>query len=265
VRGVLGAVSEITYTARDGTSIPALLTLPPEAKGKGLPLVVLPHGGPESLDYYWFDWLAQFIATRGYAVLQPQFRGSTGHGDAFRRAGEHQWGLLIQDDITDGVKALIERGVADPHHICILGEGFGGYAALAGAAFTPELYVCAVSISGVSDLPEFLAYVTQHYGSQSDQAAHFRRLIGSASDPSVIARSPAHSVATIKIPVLLIHGEDDTIFPPAQSESMARALTTAGKKVVLLKLPGEDHWLSHTESRTRVLKQVDTFLGAYLK
>jgi dipeptidyl aminopeptidase/acylaminoacyl peptidase len=126
--------------------------------------VVLPHGGPESLDYYRFDWLAQFIATRGYAVLQPQFRGSTGYGDAFRKAGEHQWGQLIQDDITDGVRALIERGVADPHHICILGEDFGGYAALAGPALTPELYACAVSINGISDLPAFLAYVRNNMG-----------------------------------------------------------------------------------------------------
>ena len=263
--GTLGAVSEITYPARDGTSIPALLILPPESKGKTLPLVVLPHGGPESRDADWFDWLAQFVATRGYAVLQPQFRGSTGNGDAFRRAGEHQWGQLIQDDITDGVKALIERGVADPSHVCILGQGFGGYAALAGAAFTSDLYACAVSIGGMSDLPGFLAYVAQYSGAQSDRAAAFRRLIGSAGDASVVARSPAHSVATIKVPVLLIHGEEDTVVPPSQSESMARALTTAGKKVVLLKLPREDHWLSYAESRTRVLKEVDTFLGAYLK
>ena len=258
-------MSAITYTARDGTSIPAFQTLPPGSSGKNLPLVVLPHGGPHRHDHYGFDWLAQFLATRGYAVLQPQFRGSTGYGEAFRKAGEHQWGGLMQDDITDGVKALLDKGVADPHRICIVGVSYGGYAALAGAAFTPDLYVCAASIGGIADLPALLAYVEHQTGEESDAVASSKTSIGSRYDANVIARSPIHATAAIKVPILLIHGIDDTVVPIAQSESMARALHAAGKKATLLKLSGEDHWLSRSDTRVRVLKELDAFLGTYLQ
>jgi dipeptidyl aminopeptidase/acylaminoacyl peptidase len=127
----LGPFKEISYKARDGTAIPAYLTLPPDKGAGPVPLVVLPHGGPRSRDYPDFDWTVQFLATRGYAVLQPQFRGSTGFGEAFERAGYRQWGGLMQDDVTDGVQAMVEQGIADPRHVCIVGMSYGGYAALA--------------------------------------------------------------------------------------------------------------------------------------
>jgi len=152
----LGGAKEISYKARDGTPIPAYLTTPAAKPTTPMPLVVLPHGGSQARDYLMFDWLTQFLASRGYAVLQPQFRGSTGFGDAFREAGYRQWGGLMQDDVTDGVRAMIDQGVADPHRVCIVGASYGGYAALAGAAFTPDLYSCAVSISGVTDLPALM-------------------------------------------------------------------------------------------------------------
>jgi dipeptidyl aminopeptidase/acylaminoacyl peptidase len=261
----LGEVSEITYAARDGTSIPALLTLPPGSLTKNLPMVVLPHGGPNSHDRYGFDWLAQFLATRGYAVLQPQFRGSTGYGEAFRKAGDHQWGGLMQDDITDGVKALLDRGVADPRRICIVGASYGGYAALAGAAFTPDLYACAASIGGVSDLPAMLVYEDRQHGNESNAVAYWKENIGSAHDANTIAKSPARAAASVRAPILLIHGVDDTVVPIVQSQMMEQALKTAGRKAMLVRLPGEDHWLSRAETRIRVLKELESFLAANLR
>ena len=261
----LGAVSEITYKARDGVNVPAYLTLPPGSTGKNLALVVLPHGGPEARDVPEFDWWPQFLASRGYAVLQPQFRGSTGFGDQWRRAGYGQWGGLMQDDVTDGVKALIDQGVADAHRVAIVGASYGGYAALAGAAFTPDMYRCAVSVNGVSDLPAMFGYVDDHAGAESDSIAYWREDIGSPFDPHVIEKSPARAAQHVTVPVLLIHSMQDSVVPIAQSELMYRALIDAGKTATLVKLPGEDHWLSRSDTRVRVLKELDAFLDANLR
>ena len=170
----------------------------------------------------------------------------------------------MQDDVTDGVKALIDRGVADPRRICIVGASYGGYAALAGAAFTPDLYACAASIGGISDLPGLLAYVDKQAGEESDTHLFWRASIGSAHDANVVARSPARSAMTVRAPILLIHGLDDTVVPITQSELMDRALKLAGKNSVFVKLANEDHWLSRTETRVRVLKELESFLAANL-
>ncbi len=261
----LGKVSEITYKARDGTEIPAYLTAPHGSSGNGpLPLVVIPHGGPAARDYFEFDWLAQFVASRGYLVLQPQFRGSTGFGEKFRKAGIHEWGGLMQDDVTDGVKAMIDQHLADPHRVCILGGSYGGYAALAGAAFTPDLYSCAISINGVFDLPLMQTYEEKHSGRQSDAALYWREHIGSPLDPKVVAASPNRYPLHVTAHVLLIHAMDDTVVPPEQSELMANALRAGGKSITLLKIPGDDHWLSGAETRVQALKAIDTFLQANL-
>jgi dipeptidyl aminopeptidase/acylaminoacyl peptidase len=264
----LGEVKEITYKARDGTQIPAFLTTPADKQTAPIPLVVLPHGGPQARDYFTFDWLVQFLASRGYAVLQPQFRGSTGFGDAFREAGYRQWGGLMQDDVTDGVRAMIDQGVADPHRICIVGASYGGYAALAGAAFTPDLYACAASISGVSDLPALMREQVPWWGgwggSQSTALSDWRLRIGEPNDPNLAGKSPINSVNTIKVPILIIYGTGDGVVPNAQSEKMARALKAAGKSVAVATLPGEDHWLSRTDTRTQVLAELDRFLREHL-
>ena len=261
----LGSVRRITYTARDGTSIPAYLTIPPGAAPKDLPMVVLPHGGPEAHDSPNFDWLAQFLAVRGYAVLQPEFRGSTGFGETFRSAGRKQWGGLMQNDVTDGTKAMIREGVADPRHVCIVGGSYGGYAALAGAAFTPDLYACAVSINGVSDLPALLGYEKDQYGTESDVVAYWETEIGWQFDRNVAARSPVTAAARVAVPVLLLHAVDDTVVPIAQSREMATALQHLGKPVTFIQLPGEDHWLSQADTRLQVLEETDRFLRQYLK
>lgn len=262
----LGTVQSITYKARDGTTIPAYLTLPPGAAPKNLRMVVLPHGGPRLHDSPEFNWFAQFLASRGYAVLQPEFRGSTGYGGAFERAGIRQWGGLMQDDVTDGVQAMIRQGVADPHRICIVGAGYGGYAALAGAAFTPDLYACAVSINGIADLPGFLAYQQGHdyLGKEANSAAEWVREIGTPLDQRVIAHSPVNAAANIKAPVLLLHATEDDRVPFGQSQAMADALTGLGKRVTLIKLPGDDGSLSRSDTRLTVLQDTEWFLHEYL-
>jgi dipeptidyl aminopeptidase/acylaminoacyl peptidase len=261
----LGDAKEISYKARDGTAIPAYLTTPATKSTTPIPLVVLPHGGPQARDYPTFDWLAQFLASRGYAVLQPQFRGSTGFGDAFREAGYRQWGGLMQDDVTDGVRAMIEQGVADSHRVCIVGASYGGYAALAGAAFTPDLYSCAVSISGVTDLPALMRETVPIYGGTlSTTLSIWKARIGAPNDSNLAAKSPINAVKSIKVPVLIIYGTGDGVVPNEQSERMARALKAGGKNVSVAVLAGEDHWLSRTEARVQVLKELEAFLGKNL-
>jgi dipeptidyl aminopeptidase/acylaminoacyl peptidase len=262
----LGTVRSITYQARDGTQIPAYLTLPPGANDKDLAMVVLPHDGPREHDSPEFNWFAQFLALRGYAVLQPEFRGSTGFGGAFEHAGIRQWGGLMQDDVTDGVRAMIRQGIANPRRICIVGVGYGGYAALAGAAFTPDLYACAVSINGIADLPGFLAYHQGHdyLGKEANSAAEWVREIGTPLDPSVIAHSPVNAVADIKAPVLLLHATEDATVPFGQAQAMADALNKAGKRVTLIKIPGDDASLSRADTRLTVLQDTQWFLHEYL-
>jgi len=257
----LGIVRVLTYKARDGTSIPAYLTVPAGSTGKGLPLVVVPHSDPEDQDRPEFDWFAQFLASRGYAVLQPQFRGTIGYGEAFRLAGYRQWGGLRQDDVTDGVKAMVADGAADARRIAIVGQGYGGYAALAGAAFTPDLYKCAVSVNGISDLPALLGEA-QHYeiDKEYDYVAKLRESIGSIEDPQLIEKSPIHAVNAIHVPILLLHGTSDSDVTIPQSERMAHELQSAGKIVKFVKLEGEDHWMSRSEDRIRILKEIDAFL-----
>lgn len=260
----LGQVRTITYPARDGTPIPAFLTLPPGKPDRNLPLVVLVHGGPESHDSGGFDWWAQFLASRGYAVLQPQFRGSTGYGDAHRLAGYGQWGALMQDDVSDGVRYLTGNGTADAKRVCIMGASYGGYAALAGATLTPDLYACAVSVNGVSDLPRMIGDTKARSGGESDVLAYWKDHIGSPYDPKVIAASPARSAAKAQAPILLIYGTNDTVVPPRQTTLMAEALKDTGKPHELVALPGEDHWLKTSATRTAVLEQIEAFLSKHL-
>jgi dipeptidyl aminopeptidase/acylaminoacyl peptidase len=259
-----GTVRRFEYAARDKYALFGYLTIPPQAEEKNLPLVVLPHGGPESDDTPWFDWWSQFLASRGYAVLRPQFRGSTGLGDAHRLAGRGQWGRRMQDDITDGVKALITQGIVDPKRVCIVGASYGGYAALAGAAYTPDLYACAVSVAGVSDLTEMLAWNEKMGGDESDSFYYWRDSIGDSLDSRIAETSPARSARTVRVPILLLHGTNDSVVPFDQSQMMANALKAAGKPYELIPLEGEDHWLSTSATRIRMLSEVERFLGTNL-
>jgi len=261
----LGRQELTSYPSYDGTSIPAYLTLPPAREPKRLPLVVFPHGGPYARDDTGFDWWSQFLATRGYAVLQPQFRGSWGFGAPLFRAGHRQWGRGMQDDISAGVRHLVEKGIADPDRVCIVGASYGGYAALAGAAFTPALYRCAVSVNGIADIPNMVGFIQKQHGPESDSLRAWKDLIGNPSDDDLARFSPARSLETIQDPILLVHATSDTIVPFSQSENFARLLNQHGKHNQLVRLEGEDHWLSTSRSRLTMLQSMEAFLARHLK
>ena len=258
----LGEMKPYPYKARDGLDIPAYLTLPPGKLPKNLPTVILPHGGPVARDQLGFDWMAAFFANRGYAVLQPNFRGSFGYGAKFQEAGYGEWGLKMQDDVTDGVKKLVADGIADPKRICIVGASYGGYAALAGAASTPDLYACAVGFAGVYDLRAFLRGRAKDSGGDSWLMSTWSRFIGSRFDDAdkLDAASPALAAAKIACPVLLMHGSGDTTVPIEQSEEMRNALVHAGRKVDYVRFDGETHYLQLADSRIRFLSETEKFL-----
>jgi len=260
-------VKSFTYQARDGLTIPAYLTLPPGSSGKGLALVVLPHGGPAARDDASFDPWPQFLATRGYAVLQPQFRGSEGFGSRHKAMGRHKWGLEMQHDITDGVKHLIANGTVDAAKICIFGWSYGGYAAMAGLAFTPELYKCGVSGAGPSDLQLLVGDASRKSESEYLGGDSWRDWLGdpTADRERLIATSPSKHAANIKAPLLLIHGKDDIVVPIRQSLVMVDAMKAAGKQVELITISGDDHWLSRPSTNKRVLQELERFLGQNLK
>ncbi len=171
----------------------------------------------------------------------------------------------MQDDIAAGVRDLVEKGIADPKRVCIVGASYGGYAALAGAAFTPDLYACAVSVNGIADIPQLAGFIRERGGDDSQAYRSFRDLIGNPSDQDLIAFSPSQSIETIRAPILLIHAANDTVVPPSQSRNFAELLKRKGKHYQLIELPGEDHWLSTGASRLTVLQALDDFLAEHLR
>jgi len=263
---VLGEMRSYNYKARDGLEIPAYLTLPPGRDARNLPAVVMPHGGPELRDARRFHWWAQFLANRGYAVLQPNFRGSAGYGGAFVTAAFKQWGLDMQDDVTDGVKKMIADGIADPKRVCIVGASYGGYSALAGAAFTPDLYACAVSVAGVADLPTIIGHGVKTAGAKSASVSYWESRIGSRHTDikQLKETSPARQASRVQVPILLLHGDRDTTVPILQSQLMADALKAAGKTYEFIRLEGDDHSLDLGASRIRVLTETERFLRAHI-
>jgi dipeptidyl aminopeptidase/acylaminoacyl peptidase len=262
----LGEVKPYPYKARDGLDIHAYLTLPPGKPAHNLPTVIFPHGGPQARDTMDFDWWAQFMASRGYAVLQPNFRGSSGYGIQFQKAGYGQWGAKMQDDISDGVKKLIADGIADPKRICIVGASYGGYAALAGVTFTPDLYACAVAYAPVSDLPAMVGWVAKHAGERSATMSFEDASIGSrfTDAKQLDATSPARHADQVRVPVLIVHSDKDTTVPIVQGQEENDALQLAGKNVQFITLSGDDHYLELGTTRVQLLKAVETFLAAHI-
>ncbi|MFM9862814.1 MAG: alpha/beta hydrolase family protein [Micropepsaceae bacterium] len=261
-KGSVGQVRYVTYTARDGMKIDAYLTMPPGRPATGLPAVVLPHGGPAARDDGSFEWMAQFLASRGYAVLQPQYRGSTGYGYAFARAGEQQWGLKMQDDVSDGVKYLTANGIADANRICIAGWSYGGYATMAGVTLTPELYKCGMAGAGLSDLVEFIVWAAESGGWKRGSARYWKNHIGDLTKErrKLETTSPAKIVKNVRAPLLLLHGDLDVVVPIKQSEIMADAMKAAGKPHEFVRLVNEDHYMSFTPTRVQTLRAMEAFL-----
>ena len=256
----IAKVQPIGFKAADGTSLTGYLTVPNGVDPKGLPLIVLPHGGPAARDTREFDWWAQALASRGYAVLQVNFRGSAGFGIDFMRAGYGQWGRKMQIDLSDGVRHLTGLGLVDAKRVCIVGASYGGYAALAGVTLDADVYRCGVSVAGIADLRRFSSWLKTNNGRAS--ARYFDRFIGAENsrDPTMTEVSPVAHLDRIAAPVLLIHGKDDTIVPLDQSQLMAEAMKKAGKSVELVVLQGEDHWLSTGETRLAMLQATVDFV-----
>ena len=258
-----GEAKRVQYQASDGLALDGVLTLPPNRQAKGLPLVVLPHGGPIGVhDEVEFDWMAQAFASRGYAVFQPNFRGSSGHGADLMHKGFGEFGRKMLTDMSDGLQSLAKHGIVDPRRVCIVGSSYGGYAALAGVTVQQGLYRCAVSSSGPSDLGQMLHWEDERTGSQSQATRFWRRAMGVTTPgaPSIESISPSQLAARADAPILLIHGKDDSVVPIVQSEIMERALRSAGKPVEHLYLDKSDHWLSTEAGRVATLKAAVDFV-----
>lgn len=269
---ILGAVYEgivrpfevrsISYTAADGLKIPAYLTLPGGKAAKNLPLIVLPHGGPALRDTADFDWWAQALADQGYLVLQPNYRGSS-LTRAHLSAGFGEWGRKMQTDLSDGVRYLVKEGMADPARVCVMGASYGGYAALAGVTLDPGVYRCAISVAGISDLKRMLQDAKAGGAERAERYWDRYMGVGGPSDPLLDKISPIRHLDAVNVPVLLIHGRDDTVVKFEQSQIMFDALKKAKKAVELVTLKNEDHWLSRSETRLQMLQASIAFLRAH--
>jgi dipeptidyl aminopeptidase/acylaminoacyl peptidase len=253
----LAPMEIVNLTARDGLALTAYLTRPASGSGKR-PLIVMPHGGPELRDTYDYDPLIQAMAAEGWMILQVNFRGSAGYGRAFVEAGNKRWGDLMQNDIEDALKKVIERGDVDETRLAICGMSYGGYAALMGAVKTPELYRAVVSIAGVSHLPLMLSYERKAHGWDSLTFIYWSKTIGDPAKDraALMAASPATRANEIKAPVLLMHGELDGIVPAEQSRSMRDALQNAHKKVEYVEAPAEGHPLWEYDNNLMMTRRV---------
>lgn len=254
----LATVKSVQVRAADGTMIPAYLTLPPGGTGKGLPAIVMPHGGPSARDEWGFDWLSQYFANRGYAVLQPNFRGSSGYGDTwFQDKGFKSWRVAI-GDVVDSGRWLVSEGIADPAKLAIVGWSYGGYAALQSNVIDPKLFKAVVAIAPVADLGALKA----QYGDRGDKFIA-RAFVGSGPDV-VEAGSPARHAAAFQAPVLLFHGTTDGNVDISESQLMEGKLKGAGKSVRLVTYQGLDHGLPDSAVRADMLRQSDAFLRGTL-
>jgi dipeptidyl aminopeptidase/acylaminoacyl peptidase len=261
----MAEVKAVRYPSSDGLEIPAFLTLPKGVPAKGLPAVVLPHGGPWARDSWGFDNLAQFMANRGYAVLQPNFRGSTGYGKEFLNAGNKQWGDKMQDDVTWGVQYLVAEGIADPKRVGIMGGSYGGYATLAGVAFTPDLYAAAVSIVGPSNLITLLESIPPYW-----EAGRiiFHERMGNPTTPEgraqLVRQSPLTSAQKIKTPLLVAQGANDPRVKKAESEQIVIALRDRGFPVEYILAPDEGHGFRRPVNSMALWAASEAFLAKHL-
>jgi dipeptidyl aminopeptidase/acylaminoacyl peptidase len=259
----LAPMEPFSFTSRDGLTIHGYATFPPEAERTGLPMVLDVHGGPWARDAWGYDPEAQWLANRGYLCVQVNFRGSTGYGKAFVNAGDREWGGRMQDDLVDAVAFAVGQGWADPARAAIYGGSYGGYAALAGATFTPDLFRCAVDIVGPSNLKTLIETIPPYW---APMVAQFHRRVG---DPAVDAeflwsRSPLSRVSSIRIPLLIAQGANDPRVKQAESEQIVAALRAAGIDHEYLLFPDEGHGFAKPENRLRFYAAAERFLARHL-
>jgi dienelactone hydrolase len=254
----LGRMQSISYPAQDGTSIPGYLTVPPGQRAEHLPLIVMPHGGPTERDRWEFDFLRAFLVSRGYAVLQMNFRGSAGYGVKWRDDAHQDWGGLTYSDVTDGARWAIKQGIADPKRMCIVGWDFGGYVALLGAVRNPDLYRCSISIAGISDL----SLLEPQEGNLANGAS-VRQQLGTTSE-KLRQDSARRHAAELSIPLLMIHGDRDAQAQVEQSDAMDSALKQAGKPHEFVRISGATHQMSRESDRVTLLSSVEKFLNEHI-
>jgi dipeptidyl aminopeptidase/acylaminoacyl peptidase len=260
----LAEMQAIRYEARDGTEIPAYLTLPKGVDHENLPVVVNPHGGPWSRDTWGYDGYAQFLANRGYGVLQTNFRGSTGYGQEFLNAGNEEWGDLMQDDITDGVRYLVDEGIADEERIGIFGGSYGGYATLAGLAFTPDVYAAGISYVGPSNIITLLNAIPPYWGPAKERIL-LRRVGDPEEDRERLRRqSPLFSADQIEAPLMVIQGANDPRVKKQESDQIVVALRERGYPVEYLVGENEGHGFRSRENRLAVAAAMERFLAEHL-
>jgi len=257
----LGTVQSIKYRARDGFKVPAYITLPPKVEQTGkienIPFIILPHGGPYARSSERFDYFAQFFATQGYGVLQMNFRGSAGYGQAYQDAGRENW-VLMQEDVEDGARWLVEKGYADPNKMCIAGWSYGGYVSLMGAVKHSDLYSCSISMAGVTDIPDLINDAKKYrFGAQ---IARNSIISGFEGGRDMKNNSPARQTDQIKIPVFIAHGTADQRVHFDQYERMVLALKRDGVRVTTMEFEDEDHFLSNEKNRKRFFNGVSKFL-----
>ncbi|MBK1652488.1 S9 family peptidase [Halorhodospira halochloris] len=262
----LAPMRPIRYSARDGEQIPAYLTLPPGSDGEDLPVVVNPHGGPWLRDKWGYSGTVQFLANRGYAVLQPNFRGSAGYGKEFLNAGNREWGTgVMQHDITDGVKYLIDEGIADPDRVAIYGGSYGGFATLAGLAFTPELYAAGVSVVGPSNIITLIETFPPYWEPGMER---LKRRVGDPKDEQDRERlkeqSPLFAVDQMRSPLLVVHGANDPRVAQRESDQIVAALRDAGHPVEYLVAPDEGHGFVDELNRLAYLAATERFLAKHI-
>jgi len=264
-RAYLAPMKPVKYPSSDGLEIPAYLTLPKGVEAKNLPAVILPHGGPWYRDNWGYDAFAQFLANRGYVVLQPNFRGSTGYGKKFIDAGNKQWGNKMQDDLTWGAKYLIAQGIADPKRVGIMGGSYGGYATLAGVAFTPDVYAVGVSIVGPSNLITLLESIPPYW--EQIRKVFYERM-GDPNTPEgkaqLLRQSPLTAAAKIKTPLLVIQGANDPRVNKRESDQIVIALRDRGFPVEYMVAPDEGHGFARPENNMAMFASAEKFLAKYL-
>ena len=259
----MAPMKAITFTARDGLTIHGYITLPVGVEAKNLPLVVIPHGGPSARDGWGFDSEAQFLANRGIAVLQVNFRGSTGYGKSFWLSGFKQWGRKMQDDVTDGVQWAVNEGIADKSRLAIYGGSYGGYSALAGAAFTPYLYACAVSYVGPSNLFTLLESIPPYWKPFLDM--EYEMIGDPVKDKDLLTEiSPVFHAENIRIPLFIAQGANDPRVNKAESEQIVDAVKRTGKDVVYMVKDNEGHGFHNEENRFDFYRELEEFFRKHL-
>src|SRR5260221_1591875 len=259
----LATMEPISFTSRDGLTIHGYLTLPPKTEGKNLPLVLNVHGGPQARDNWGYNPEAQWLANRGYASLQVNYRGSTGYGKEFLSAGDREWGGKMHDDLVDAVQWAIKQGIADPQKVAIYGGSYGGYAALVGATFTPDLFCCAVDIVGPSNLITLLRSVPPSWSALL--VSLYRRVGNPDTDEEFLkSRSPLFKVDQIKIPMLIAQGANDPRVKQAESEQIVEAMEKRGIDYEYMLFPDEGHGFAKPENRLKFYAAAEKILAKHL-